>query len=408
MNCRACGSEIRPTGEVLDLGLQPLANHFLKPSQLKEPELKLPLTLLVCERCWMLQLRDTALPESLFKEYNYFTSCSAPMVEHARVTAQRYIQDYSLTPARRVIEIASNDGYMLQHFKDAGVPCLGIEPAVNVAKVAQAKGIETITEFFGYTLAAKLAAESRGGDLILANNVLAHAPDINDFVAGLRVLARPYVRIVLEFPYAVDMIERTEFDTIYHEHVFYFTLTSLIPLFLKHGLEIYDVEQLTVHGGALRVFVCREKQFPVRRSVNALLASETLKGVSSREFYEKFAGTVAGIRDRLKELLGYLKADGASIGGYGASAKSTVLLNYCGIGPDTVDFIADTTPAKQGTFSPGMHIPVVPDGELLARRPDYALLLIWNFMERVLEEQKPYRAKGGKFICAIPEVRVID
>lgn len=408
MNCRACGNEIRPTGEVLDLGLQPLANHFLKPSQLKEPELKLPLTLLVCERCWMLQLRDTALPESLFKEYNYFTSCSAPMVEHARVTANRYVQEYSLTDARRVIEIASNDGYMLQHFKATGIPCLGIEPAVNVAKVARDKGIETVTEFFGYRLAAQLAAEGRGADLILANNVLAHAPDINDFVAGLRVLARPYVRIILEFPYARAMIERTEFDTIYHEHVFYFTLTSLIPLFLQHGLEIYDVEQLSVHGGALRIFVSAQGQFPVRRAVNAMLAAETLAGVSTLEYFGKFAGAVERIKDKLVELLAYLKADGASIGGYGASAKSTVLLNYCGIGPDTVDFIADTTPAKQGAFSPGMHIPVVPDGELLKRRPDYALLLIWNFMDRVLEEQKPYRLKGGKFIAALPVPRIID
>jgi SAM-dependent methyltransferase len=403
--CRSCAS--RQGVFLLDLGLQPLANNLLRPEDLAKPEPKFPLRLAVCQSCWLLQITDLVPPGDLFSEYLYFSSFSDALLRHARDAAQRYTQEFSLGPQSHVVEIASNDGYLLQNFVAARIPCLGIEPAANIAKVAREKGIETIGEFFGQDLAKQLAASGKAADLILGNNVFAHAPHTNDFVAGLKTLLKPRGRIVLEFPYAADLIEHTEFDTIYHEHVFYFTLTALQPLFQRHGLAIFRVERIPIHGGSLRLFAGHGDSHPVESSVPALLEGEKRNGTSSLRYYEGFANQVLEIKRSLCELLGRLKQEGKTIAAYGASAKGSTLLNFFGLGRDTLVFVADRSTYKQGRLTPGTHLPIVPPEELLRRRPDYALLLTWNFAEEILQQQSEYRRAGGQFIIPVPNVKII-
>lgn len=392
---------------LLDLGLQPLANNLLAPSDLNKPEPKFPLRLAVCQSCWLLQILELVPPTDLFSEYLYFSSFSDALLRHAREAAERYIRDFSLSGQSRVIEIASNDGYLLQNFVHAKVPCLGIEPARNIAKVAREKGIETVGEFFGKDLATKLAGEGKKADLILGNNVFAHAPNTNDFVAGLRALIQPGGRIILEFPYAVDLIEHTEFDTIYHEHVFYFSVTALEPLFQRHGLSIFHVERLPIHGGSLRLFVCVTGAHPRQSSVTSLLAEEQRKGLGSLPYYENFARQVMDLKRDLVSLLQQLKKEGKSIAAYGAAAKGSTLLNFFGVGKEALDFVTDRSTYKQGRLMPGIHIPIVGPEQLLQKKPDYTLLLTWNFADEILSQQKAYRDQGGKFIIPIPKVRVV-
>ena len=329
------------------------------------------------------------------------------MLRHARQAAARYLSEYALDKTSFVVEIASNDGYSLRHFADAGVPSLGIEPAANIARVARERGIETLVEFFGHDQARKLAATRRRASLILGNNVFAHAPDPNDFVAGLAALLEADGRIILEFPYAVDFIEQTEFDTIYHEHVFYFSLAALQPLFARHGLAIFDVERLPIHGGSLRLFAAHAGVHPARPSVTALLSEEMAKGISSSGWYEAVAGRVMVLKESLCGMLNRLKHERKSVAAYGASAKGSTLLNFFGLGRDVLDFVADRSPHKQGRLTPGTHIPIVASDQLLSRMPDYTLLLTWNFAEEILEQQAAYRGKGGKFIIPIPEVKIV-
>jgi SAM-dependent methyltransferase len=400
--CRACGAR---KGElVLDLGIQPLANKLLRPEEVDIPEPRFPLRLFVCPTCWMLQIADLVPPAELFKEYLYFTSFSDSMLAHARAAAQRYIAEFSLTCQSLVIEIASNDGYMLQHFQQAGVPCLGIEPAENIAAVARAKGIETWVEFFGRDCALELAEKGKRADLILGNNVFAHVPDVNGFVAGLRQSLKPGGRAILEFPYAVEMLEETEFDTIYHEHVFYFTLTALEPLFTRHGLAVYHIERSPIHGGSLRLFASLPGAHSICPSVDALLCEESDKGISSFNYYAKFRSAVHAIRDELRALLQEHRSRGESVAAYGASAKGSTLLNFCGLDNSWIDFVADRSPYKQGRLTPGTHIPIVAPDELRKRGPARALLLAWNFAEEILRQQQAYREVGGKFIIPIPKV----
>jgi len=308
-----------------------------------------------------------------------------------------------------VVEVASNDGYMLQHFQEAGCACYGIEPAENVGKVAMDKGIESHTLFFNSATAyGRSPMYNRKATLLLANNVLAHCEDLNDFVSAIRGALTPYGRAILEFPYAVDLFERGEFDTVYHEHVFYFTMTSLVPLFERHGLRIYDVERIPVHGGALRIFV-GTKAFPDQQpSVQDLLDEEQAKGVRSTAFYTRLQKKVTDAMTKLNLLLASKRRYGQTIAAYGASAKSAVLLNYAGIDHEIVDFICDTTPVKQGKFTPGTHIPIVPPEALKMRHPDYCLLLIWNFTDHVLKAEQDYVARGGRFIVAFPEVKILE
>lgn len=403
--CRSCGHP--ELTRVLDLGLQPLANNYPRPEDLQKPEPRFPLCLAVCPRCWLMQITDLVPPVTLFSEYLYFSSFSDAMLRHARQAAERYIREFNLGPHSFVIEIASNDGYLLQNFVAARVPCLGIEPATNIARVAREKGIPTLEAFFGLALAQQLASEGRTADLVLGNNVFAHAPDTNDFVAGLAAILRPRGRVILEFPYGVDFLERTEFDTIYHEHVFYFTLTPLIPLFQRHGLEIFHVERIPIHGGSLRLFAGRRGEHPVHDSVPALLAEEQKHGIQTPNPYRHFAHRVTQLRDELRRLLHQLKSRGHRLAAYGAAAKGTTLLNYYGIGTDLLEFVADRSPYKQGRLMPGVHLPIRPPEALLEEHPDYTLLLAWNFADEILAQQEPYRKAGGRFILPIPEVRVL-
>lgn len=403
--CRSCQSlEHAP---VLDLCTQPLANGLLKTVELARCEPKIPLRLALCKKCWLLQLVELVPPASLFSEYLYFSSFSEALLRHARVSASRYQQLFALGEESLVVEIASNDGYLLKNFVAAGIPCLGIEPAANIAAVSKAAGIQTLVEFFNERLANELAAAGQKADLILGNNVFAHVPDTNDFVAGLERLLKPQGRVVLEFPYAVDMVEKTEFDTIYHEHVFYFTLTPVLPLFARHGLEIVHVERIPIHGGSLRLFAAHKGAFPVEASVPALLAEEERRGVGSLEYYRDFSSRVEAIKSALVDLLQKLKSEGNRLAAYGASAKGSTLLNYAGIANELLDFVVDRNTYKQGCLTPGSHIPIVPPEKLLEHQPDYTLLLTWNFAEEIFAQQAEYRRRGGRFIVPIPDVRVV-
>ncbi len=403
--CRSCGC---PRGElVLDLGVQPLANNFLLPQDLGKPEPRFPLRVFVCPDCWLLQLTDLVPPVELFSEYLYFSSFSDAMLRHASAAAERHCAEMQLGAESRVVEVASNDGYFLRYFQAAGVPCLGVEPALNIAKVAREKGIETWTEFFGLDLAQRLVRERGHADLILANNVFAHAPDINDFVGGLRELLKSGGRIVIEVPYGVELVEQTEFDTIYHEHVFYFTLTALVPLFHRHQLEIFRVERIPIHGGSLRIFAGHAGAQSVLPEVAALLAEERSKGVDQWAFYGSFSDQVRQLKADLLRQIDTCKQGGHSIAAYGASAKGSTLLNYCGLGRETLDFVADRSTYKQGRLTPGTHLPIVPAEELANRQPEYTLLLTWNFANEILEQQRAYREFGGKFVVPVPKVRIV-
>jgi SAM-dependent methyltransferase len=403
--CRSCDAVA--LSSVLDLGQQPLANNLPRPEDRDLPEPMFPLCLTVCTNCWLAQISDLVPPVDLYTEYLYFSSFSDTMLGHARTAADRHASEFSLGPESLVVEIASNDGYLLQNFQEAKIPCLGIEPAQNIAKVAREKGIETLTEFFGKSLAEELAQANRSADLVLGNNVFAHAPDTNDFVAGLERLLKPEGVIALEFPYAVDLVTGCEFDTIYHEHVFYFSLTALMPLFQRHGLEIFRVERLSIHGGSLRLFAARAGARKIDDSVAQFLREEKAGGFDTLRPYQAMGQRVQEIREELRRLVQELKAAGKTIAAYGASAKGSTLLNYCGLGTAKLDFIADRSDAKVGRLSPGQHVPIVPMTELLERRPDYTLLLTWNFAEEILAQQQAYRDAGGRFIIPIPRPKIL-
>lgn len=403
--CRACASS---EGElVLDLGRQPLANNLLRAEDLEKPEPRFPLRLAVCHRCWLLQIVDLVPPVALFSDYLYFSSFSDAMLRHARAAAGQHIAEFGLGPESFVVEVASNDGYLLKNFVERGIPCLGIEPAANIAKVAVEQGIDTRVEFFGQEVAARLVAEGKAADLILGNNVFAHAPDTNDFVAGVQTLLRPRGRVVFEFPYGGDFVENCEFDTIYHEHVFYFFLIPLLELFARHGLEIFHVERLPIHGGSLRLFAGRAGEQTVQPTVEALRAEEEGHGVNTAGFYRDFSARADTIRMHLYAMLHDLHAEGRRVAAYGASAKGSTLLNFVAPEPGWLEFVADRSTYKQGRFSPGLHLPIVAAEELLARQPDYTLLLTWNFADEILAQQADYRAHGGKFIIPIPAVKQI-
>lgn len=403
--CRSCSSQRGSL--VLDLGLQPLANNLLNESDLNKPEPKFPLKLALCNNCYLMQIVDLVPPVKLFTEYIYFSSFSDSMLEHARRAVERYISEFNLNGESFVIEIASNDGYLLKNFVFANIPCLGIEPAKNVAEVAIKKGIPTVIEFFNEQFARKLASEGRRADLVLANNVFAHVPDINDFVEGLKAALKPNGTAILEFPYGVEMVEKNEFDTIYHEHVFYFTLTALIPLFASHGLQIYNVERIPIHGGSLRLFIGYPRDHIVNDSVKSLLEEEEQKGIKRFDFYLAFSERVKKLKAELSTLIYDLKSGGKKIAGYGASAKGSTLLNYVGLDKSVIDFIADRSVYKQGKFAPGTHIPIVSPEWLLKHQPDYTLLLTWNFADEILKQQSEYRNRGGKFIIPIPELKIV-
>ena len=387
--------------------MQPLANNLLAPEDIGKEEPRFPLDVHVCSSCWLMQIGHTVPPVSLFSDYIYFSSFSEHMLRHAREASQKYIAEKSLSKDSFVIEVASNDGYLLKNFVEAGIPCLGFEPAANIAEVARNQGIETHCEFFGKESAEVLASVRGKADLILGNNVFAHAPDINDFISGLGSLLKQDGWIVLEFPYGVEMIDHVEFDTIYHEHVFYLTLTPLTKAFSRHGLDIFHVERLPIHGGSLRLFACHQGAETIRESVRELQELETSKGVDSPSYYQIFGQREEKVRSDLQEFLIQQKVAGKRVAAYGASAKGSTLLNYVGEEATTIEFIADRSTYKQGRLSPGHHIPIVSADQLEIRKPDFALLLVWNFADEVIAQQPGFRMTRGRFVVPVPKLKLV-
>src|SRR5665647_1662101 len=398
--CRSCGSsDLAP---VLDLGTQPLANAYREPGDVSD-EARYPLALLRCRACSLVQLTGTIPPKLMFDTYHYFSSYSSTMVDSMRVLAKRMTAERGLTGDDLVVEIASNDGYLLKHYLELGIPVLGIEPAQNVAAVAQESGVPTLTQYFTRSLGSELAGSGRAASVIHANNVMAHVPEINDFVAGISAALRPDGVAVVETPYVVRLVGDREFDTIYHEHVFYYSLTAVSSLVERHGLTVTDVEQIPMHGGSLRLFI-QHAGYPSSERVKMLLESERERVVATDEYYFDFAKRVEELKTEVTHLIQRLRREGATIAAYGAAAKGTVLLNHFGLNHDTIDFVVDRSVHKQGLVMPGVGIPILAAEELERRRPDYTLLLAWNFADEILEQQQSYRAAGGTFIVPVPTI----
>ena len=386
----------------------PLANSLLTKEDLVRPEPAFPLDLAFCHTCSLIQITETVPPETLFREYRYFSSFSDEIKSHAGAISRRLIDSLRLGPNALVVEAASNDGYLLRHYLGAGVPVLGIEPALNVARVAEEKyGIKTLTDFFNESLAVKLRKEGIRADVFHANNVLAHVADLNGFVEGIRLLLKDEGVAVIEVPYVIEMIDRCEFDTIYHEHLCYFSVTTLQHLFRRHQLKIQDVERLPIHGGSIRLFVRHRDSIDPTPAVSLLLEQEASRGVNQFGYYSGFADRVGHVKGSLCRLLTDLKGRGGRIAAYGAAAKGSTLLNYCGIGPELLDFVVDRSPHKQGRYMPGVHLPIYSPQRLVEAMPDYTLLLTWNFADEILAQQAEYRQRGGRFIIPVPEPKVV-
>ena len=404
--CRFCRA---PLGNVcIDLGVSPLANSYLRPDQLSAMEPFFPLRMLVCPSCLLVQTEDFGTPETIFTDYAYFSSYSTTWVEHSRRYAEQVVARYGLTQEHRVVELASNDGYLLQFFVQAGIPVLGVEPAANVAKVALQKGIPTLVEFFGRRLGAELG-ERTPASLLVGNNVLAHVPDINDFVAGMKLALAPGGVITMEFPHLLNLLRLVQFDTIYHEHFSYLSLLAVRNVFAAHGLRIFNVEQLPTHGGSLRIHACHEgDDREAEPGLQVVASLEEDAGMANLDTYLSLAGEAELEKRRILELLISLKALGSTIVGYGAPAKGTTLLNYCGIRSDFIDYTTDLSPEKQGLYLPGVRIPIRHPDEIARTRPDYVFILPWNLREEIMEQLAYIRDWGGRFIARAPSIQVFE
>jgi SAM-dependent methyltransferase len=405
--CRFCGLPLSES--FADLGMSPLANAFIPPERAMAMEKFYPLHAFVCGGCRLVQLGEFETPSQIFSDYLYFSSYSPSWLAHAEAYVRAMIQRFGLGRHAQIVEIASNDGYLLQYFQRAGIPVLGIEPAANTAAVAQAKGIATEIAFFGSETAARLKAAGRAPDLIVANNVLAHVPDLNDFVAGLKTLLAPAGVITVEFPRLLRLIDENQFDTIYHEHFSYFSFLTAEAIFARHGLTIFDVEELTTHGGSLRLYARHAEHavFPVMPAVTALRRRETAAGLDGPEPYRRFAANLAETKAAVLEFLITARRAGKRVLGYGAPAKGNTLLNYCGIGPEMIGFTADLSPHKQGLLLPGSHIPIRDPEALIAARPDYVFILPWNLKDEIMAQMAAIRTWGGAFVVPIPRLTVL-
>ncbi len=404
--CRSCGGkELHP---VLDLGCTPLANRLLESSELDQNEPSYPLNTVFCKQCSLVQITETVDPEILFRDYMYFSSFSDALLAHAKEMAQAVLNEKRLDKESLVVEAASNDGYLLKNFVEREIPVLGVEPASNIAEVARENGIPTDNEFFGTDYARKFLDSGKKADVFFGNNVLAHVSDLNGFVKGIEMILAEDGIVSIEAPYLLDLIEHCEFDTIYHEHLCYFSITALDQLFQRHGLTIYDLFRVPIHGGSLRIWAGKTGQVERRESVDKLLAKEAELGMRGLDFYSSFANKVDRLKTKLRETIAGLRSSGKRIAAYGASAKGSTLLNYFEIGADEIEFIADRSTVKQGHYTPGTHIPIVGVEALLEQMPDYVLLLTWNFRDEILRQQQEYLNRGGKFIVPIPDVEIVQ
>ena len=402
--CRSCGHAEMET--VLDLGVTALADRMVFESQLNEPEPMFPLETVFCPQCSLVQITETVDPTVLFDEdYPYFSSFSNYLLEHSKKNVLELIARRELTADSFVIELASNDGYLLKNYVDNGVPVLGIDPVPSLCEAAEKIGVPSVAEFFGLKVAEKLAAEGRQADIIHANNVLAHVADTNGFVAGIAALLKDEGMAVIEFPYVRDLIDHCEFDTIYHEHLCYFSVTAVDHLLRRHGLYLNDCWRLPIHGGSLRLFI--EKKDAPLPSVTDLLAEEKELGLDRIEYYQEFRHRVEDLKVKLLDMLHGLKKDGKHIVAYGAAAKGSTMINYVGVGPDILDFVADKNVHKQGRYMPGQKIPIVAAERIKADQPDYVLLLPWNLETEILAQEKAYRDAGGKFIIPVPTPHIV-
>lgn len=408
MKCRSCGSERLEV--VLSLGNMPLANGLLTEAQCDEPEPRYPLDLAFCPDCALVQITETVPPEAIFCDYPYQSSFSDTNVECARQCVEGVLAERDMGPDSLALEVGSNDGYLLQFYAQRGIPVLGVDPAANIAKVAEERGVPTVCDFFGIRLAEVLVKAGKRADVIHLNNTFAHIVDLNGMVAGLKLVLKDDGVIVIQVPYVKHLIERCEFDTIYHEHLCYFSVTALCGLFQRQGLELADVQTIPDHGGTLRVFARKTGQDSHGEhadSVLAMLREEARLGMGAVEFYLDFARRVRGLRHRLSVLLADIKSAGKSIVGYAASAKGATLLNSCGIGSETLDCVVDRSTVKQGLYTPGSHLPIRAPELLLDTQPDYALLLAWNYADEILGREAEYMRRGGRFICPVPEPKVL-
>jgi len=408
LSCRFCAARLRDT--FVDLGMSPLCESYVRPDRLSEPDRYYPLHAWICRQCLLVQLDAVVPPEEIFSEYAYFSSYSDSWVSHARTYADAAIQRFSLGKDSRIVEIASNDGYLLQHFVARGLNVLGIEPAANVARVAEARGIPTEVQFFGRAVAVDLRGRRGRSDLLIGNNVLAHVPDLNDFVAAMKELLSPAGVITMEFPHLVQLVEQNQFDTIYHEHFSYFSFLTAERIFDAHRLRIFDVEELATHGGSLRIYAEHVERSPDRQTdrVEKLRNRERAGGYDRIERYAGFSDKVKSVKRSLLAFLTRAKTEGRRVAGYGAPGKGNTLLNYCGIGPDLLQYTVDRSPYKQGLFIPGMRIPIGHPDRIVETRPDYLLILPWNLKDEIMEQMAYIRQWGGRFVVPIPSVQVFE
>lgn len=405
-SCLGCGSTLPEP--FLDLGKTPLANSFIRPERAHLPEATYRLAVAFCPLCHLVQLTDRVPPEDLFNEYLYFSSYSDSFLAHAQAMSESLAQRFHLGADSLVLEIASNDGYLLQYFQKNGIRVLGIEPARNIATAAERRGIPTLNRFFGPEVVEEITGNFGKADLIIGNNVLAHVPAINDFLKSVKACLKPTGTAVFEFPYVGDLLDRTEFDTIYHEHVFYFSLSAIKTLADRAAFHLFDVSRQAIHGGSLRVFLGHQGAQPMSQSVAAILAEEQASGLIQSDRYASFSWKVDGLRQKLLEVVRVVKASGKRLAAYGAPAKGNTLLNYCGIGKDYVEFTVDRNPHKQGLYLPGTHIPIFGPEKIREAKPDYLLILPWNLKDEIMAHMAFIRSWGGQFVVPIPEVEVVS